>query len=208
MSSPLPTPVLGSLALMQPYIFPYVGYFALIAASERFYTFDRAQYIRRGWVHRNRLRHPAAGWRYFSLPVRKAPRSTPCDGVQLRDEPGWRASLLTLLEPYREAPHFALGRELFAEGIAPRNTDIAALCRHALRQTCALLRIDTPIHSDRELELGGARRPPRRLGMAGLPCRRRHDLPQPPRRSRALPARGLRRPGPAAGLCGARPAPL
>lgn len=148
-------PVSGSVALMQPYFFPYPGYFALIAAAERFYTFDSAQYPRRGWVHRNRLLHPTAGWRYITLPVAKAPRSTPCDGVVLREAPGWQDALLALLEPYRAAPHHALVRELLAESIAGPVPDVAALCRRALVQTCALLGISTPIASSRTLQLGG-----------------------------------------------------
>lgn len=158
MAEPAPPargPVTGSIGLMQPYFFPYPGYFALIGAAERFYTFDSAQYIRRGWVHRNRLLHPTAGWRYITLPVAKAPRSSPCDGVRLRDPPGWREGLLALLDPYRSAPHHALVRELLAESIAGPHSDIAALCRGALVQTCALLGISTPIATSRSLDLGG-----------------------------------------------------
>ncbi len=148
-------PVPGSIALMQPYFFPYLGYFSLIAAAERFYTFDSAQYIRRGWVHRNRLRHPTAGWRHITLPIEKAPRDSPCDAVRLRETPGWRDGLLALLAPYQAAPHYARVRALVAEALAPRDADVASLCRHALRATCGLLGIATPIASSRELDLGG-----------------------------------------------------
>ena len=44
------------LAAMQPYFFPYLGYFQLIAAADRFLLYDNLNYMRQGWVHRNRIR--------------------------------------------------------------------------------------------------------------------------------------------------------
>ena len=57
------------LAIMQPYLFPYVGYFQLAAAVDRFVFLDDVQYIQRGWINRNRF--PMDGEpRYFTVPVR------------------------------------------------------------------------------------------------------------------------------------------
>ena len=42
------------VAVMQPYLFPYLGYFQLIRAVDLFVLFDDVQYIKRGWVNRNR----------------------------------------------------------------------------------------------------------------------------------------------------------
>lgn len=41
-------------SIMQPYFFPYLGYFQLMAASDLF-LLDDVQYIQRGWVNRNRI---------------------------------------------------------------------------------------------------------------------------------------------------------
>ena len=40
---------------MQPYLFPYLPYFQLIHAVDSFVIFDTAQFIRRGWMNRNRI---------------------------------------------------------------------------------------------------------------------------------------------------------
>lgn len=40
-------------SIMQPYFFPYLGYFQLMAASDLFVHLDDVQYIQRGWVNRN-----------------------------------------------------------------------------------------------------------------------------------------------------------
>ena len=43
------------ISIMQPYIFPYIGYFQLIKASDIFVCLDDVNFIKKGWIHRNRL---------------------------------------------------------------------------------------------------------------------------------------------------------
>ena len=54
---------------MQPYFFPYIGYFQLMAASDIFVGFDTAQYIKRGWVNRNRVLDVKGEAAWITLPV-------------------------------------------------------------------------------------------------------------------------------------------
>ena len=42
-------------AVMQPYLFPYVGYFQLIHSVDEFVVFDDVNYIKQGWINRNRI---------------------------------------------------------------------------------------------------------------------------------------------------------
>ena len=43
------------VAIMQPYFFPYIGYYQLINATDTFVIYDNIQYIKGGWINRNRL---------------------------------------------------------------------------------------------------------------------------------------------------------
>lgn len=43
------------LSVMQPYIFPYIGYFHLIEASSEIIFYDDVNYIKGGWINRNRI---------------------------------------------------------------------------------------------------------------------------------------------------------
>ena len=61
-----------SVAVMQPYLYPYPGYFRLLAASDTFVIFDDVQFMRRGRVHRCET---AAG-QWLTLPLRHQPRET------------------------------------------------------------------------------------------------------------------------------------
>jgi|ERR1700681_58358 WbqC-like protein len=60
------------LGIMQPYLFPYLGHFALIAAVDEWLVFDIAQYTRKSWINRNRVLHPDHGWQYVSIPLRRS----------------------------------------------------------------------------------------------------------------------------------------
>src|ERR1700682_113578 len=43
------------LGLMQPYLFPYIGYFQLVSACDLFVIYDDVQYMKGGWINRNRI---------------------------------------------------------------------------------------------------------------------------------------------------------
>ena len=40
---------------MQPYLFPYLGYYNLASASDIFVFYDDVNYIKRGWINRNNI---------------------------------------------------------------------------------------------------------------------------------------------------------
>jgi len=56
---------------MQPYFFPYLGYFDLINQTDSWVVFDTVKYSPRSWMNRNRILHPTEGWQYVSVPVHR-----------------------------------------------------------------------------------------------------------------------------------------
>jgi len=55
---------------MQPYFFPYIGYFQLINAVDKFVIYDNIQFTKKGWFHRNRLLVNGKE-KIFTLPIKK-----------------------------------------------------------------------------------------------------------------------------------------
>ncbi len=49
-----------SIGIMQPYFLPYLGYFSLIKNSQEFYLLEDVQFIRHGWIERNRILKPVS----------------------------------------------------------------------------------------------------------------------------------------------------
>lgn len=64
------------VSIMQPYFFPYAGYFRLFAAADLFVIFDCVQFPRRGWVHRNQLIDHSGQAQWLTLPLAKGSRDT------------------------------------------------------------------------------------------------------------------------------------
>ncbi|MCX7901511.1 MAG: WbqC family protein [Burkholderiaceae bacterium] len=59
-----------TIAVMQPYLWPYAGYYRLLAASDVFVVYDCVQFVRRGRIHRNEFQADGrVAW--FTLPLRK-----------------------------------------------------------------------------------------------------------------------------------------
>lgn len=118
---------------MQPYFFPYAGYFRLIAGVDRFVVFDTAQFLRRGWMHRNRISDGAGGWAWIRASLCKAPRDTAVGDIELRDDIDWRAAVLDGLAVY--APRndrYASTRELVKQCLDIDTRSLARLNLHAL----------------------------------------------------------------------------
>lgn len=59
------------LCIMQPYYFPYIGYFDLLNRADNWVVFDTVNYKPKTWMNRNRILHPSEGWQYISVPVYK-----------------------------------------------------------------------------------------------------------------------------------------
>lgn len=62
------------VAVMQPYFFPYLGYFQLLHSVDVFVFFDCVQFPRRGWVHRNKFTLKSGELDWLTLPIIKGSR--------------------------------------------------------------------------------------------------------------------------------------
>jgi WbqC-like protein family len=134
------------IAIIQPYLFPYIGYFQLMKAVDTFVVFDDVQFIRRGWINRNRLLN--AGNDYlFTLNVLKAPQET------LINEMRWADSHLAdkkkLLEQiqhfYGKAPFFKETYAILLEILSNPAQSMSPFIVNSLSLVANYLGIKTPI---------------------------------------------------------------
>jgi hypothetical protein len=145
------------LAMMQPYFFPYLGYLRLISLSDSFVIFDTAQFIRHGWINRNRVLHPKNGWLYLIVPLERHARETMIKDVRIADGHPWRQRILGQLQHYkRKAPYFGQTFELVREGLALQTSSIAELNVHVLKLLCSHLGLsfNWQVFSEMSLSLG------------------------------------------------------
>lgn len=74
------------IAIMQPYFIPYAGYFRLFSVADLFIVYDCVQFIRRGWIHRNRLSNHQGEFQWLTLPLKKAPREVLIKDLQFAED--------------------------------------------------------------------------------------------------------------------------
>ena len=132
------------LGMMQPYFFPYLGYFGLIHAADEWVVFDTAQYIRRGWVNRNRvLADGRSPWKYARVPIRRCPVGTAIQCVQIDDAQDWRTEILNNLDAYRrrKAPYFESTRQFLEDTLASSCVSLSELLLHCLQACCCRLNL-------------------------------------------------------------------
>lgn len=74
------------IAVMQPYAFPYLGYFRLLSQTDLFVLYDDVQHQRRGFVHRNRLLDRNGVPQWFTLPLAYAPQNVEIRALRFADD--------------------------------------------------------------------------------------------------------------------------
>jgi hypothetical protein len=96
-----------TLAVMQPYLFPYIGYYQLMDATDQFIIYDRLNYIKRGYIHRNQYLQPGVGAKLFGAEVQSRSSFDLISDVKLNPDTTWRKLTLKRLESaYARAPWF------------------------------------------------------------------------------------------------------
>ncbi len=117
------------LAIMQPYLFPYIGYFQLMSAVDRWIVYDDVTFIKRGWINRNNLK--VNGVRHlFSVPLSGASQFQPIHDVMVDSAQFGRwldRFRKTLQQSYQQAPHFDSTFGLIEAVLSPGAETIAEL---------------------------------------------------------------------------------
>lgn len=129
------------LGIMQPYFFPYLGHFALIAAVDEWIVFDVTQYTPKTWMNRNRILHPKEGWQYVTVPLANSSISIKTHEARVLDVAAARNSVLGKLSAFRrQAPHYAQVKRLVEDAFARVRTDsLSELNTHTLATVCEYL---------------------------------------------------------------------
>ena len=133
------------IAIMQPYFFPYIGYFQLIAAVDKFVVYDDVNYINRGWINRNNILINGAS-SLIQIPLSGASQNKMIYEVEIVNEAKWKVKLLRTIElNYKKAPFFLAIYDLIQTEINKGHTNIAGLNVESTKAVCKHLGINTQI---------------------------------------------------------------
>jgi len=132
-----------TIAIMQPYFLPYIGYLQLMNAVDTFILYDDVAFINRGWINRNRLLINGQEF-MFTVPLRDASQNKRINEVHLADDPKWRGKLLKTIEQgYRKAPNYGTVMPLTEKIVNFATDSIADLCHNSLVELNRFLGIST-----------------------------------------------------------------
>lgn len=97
-----------TLGIMQPYFFPYIGYFQLMNAVDEFVLYDNIEFTKKGWINRNRILVNGKD-SYITLPLKKDSDYLDISERYLAEIwiPERKKMLNKIIAAYRKAPYYS-----------------------------------------------------------------------------------------------------
>ena len=134
----------NSIAVMQPYFFPYIGYFQLINSVDLFVSFDDVNFIKKGWIHRNRILLSGSDHQ-ISLPIEKMSQNKKINESFIFEPHKAKMSQVNLInDAYRKkAPFFNENFEFIRSLILTEESNIAVYNTKILQGISKYLSIKT-----------------------------------------------------------------
>jgi hypothetical protein len=137
------------LAVMQPYFFPYIGYFQCIKAVDKYIVYDRLNYIYQGWVDRNRLVDKSGQIFYIRPQLKDASVSKLISEIQLQPRQFWRQKMIkTLKFSYAGAPYFDETLALISDILSYETESLSDFNFNAIKSICRFLDIETELTNE------------------------------------------------------------
>lgn len=137
-----------TLGIMQPYFMPYIGYFQLMAAVDKYVIFDDVNYIKRGWSARNNIL--VNGQKHlFSISVEGGSQNNLYMQVSILDD--FSKFRKTLEISYKKAPYFKETMKLLEEIFSYEDRRFNYFMRNSYQVILKYLNIQTDLLLSSEL---------------------------------------------------------
>ena len=134
------------IAIMQPYFLPYIGYFQLLNAVDKFVIYDNIEFTKKGWIHRNRMLLNGSD-EYFTLPLKKDSDFLDVNQRVLADS--FESDKIKLLrkikELYNKAPQFESVYPIIESILNYKKNNLFRFILNALNEINNYLEIKTEI---------------------------------------------------------------
>jgi hypothetical protein len=142
------------IAVMQPYFFPYIGYFQLINAVDNFVFYDDVNFIKGGWINRNRIliaKEPS----YFSVPLLGASSFKKINEIDIDFNEKMQNKLMkTISLNYSKAPYFHDVLPIIDSVISKSGQNLAQIAANSICTVANYLNIETIFNFSSELNFG------------------------------------------------------
>jgi hypothetical protein len=137
------------LAVMQPYFLPYIGYFQMINAVDKFVFYDDVTYIKNGWINRNRVK----GGTIFTIPLKNQSSNRLIRNTEVL----WSSRFInkflkTIQQTYSKSPYFSEVFPIVEDIINSQPNTISELAIDSVIKFSDYMGIDTEFKVSSEVE--------------------------------------------------------
>ena len=141
-----------TIAVMQPYLFPYIGYWQLINAVDKFVILDDVNYIMRGYINRNRILINGQPY-MFTIPIKKASQNKLIMDTEINFSDKEKDKfILTLQNAYKKTPYFEEVMPLIEEIIHNQASDLTKYIQFSIEKIMNYLNVQTSVLRSSEIE--------------------------------------------------------
>lgn len=130
------------VGIMQPYFIPYIGYWQLIKAVDKYVIYDDVNYIKRGWINRNSILLNNQRF-LINLLLSGASQNKLINEIAIQEN---QAKLIRTIEcAYGKSPMFDMVFPIFTEIMGFKDTNLAKFLGNSIIRLCKYMDIDTEI---------------------------------------------------------------
>ena len=138
-----------TLGIMQPYFMPYIGYWQLMAAVDKYVVYDDVNYIKRGWVNRNNILLNGEPY-MFSISLSGASQNKLFNEIDVADD--FSKLKKTLYHSYSKAPNYDKVMTLLEDIFEYPDKNLARFLYHSFSVVLNYLAINTELILSSSLE--------------------------------------------------------
>ena len=132
-----------SIAIMQPYFFPYIGYFQLINAVDEFVFYDDVNFMKKSYINRNSILLNQKAFQ-FTVPLKEASQNKIIKDIEVFTNQKWIHDFLKTFEhAYKSAPFYQEVLQIVKTIFNSDYKNIAELSVITVTEVCKYLKIDS-----------------------------------------------------------------
>ena len=133
------------VGIMQPYFLPYIGYWQLINAVDKYVVYDDVNFIKKGWINRNRILSNGNDL-FINILINKMSQNKLINETFLVEDESWKNKLLKTIEnSYKKAPYYNCVMPILKNIVLNKENNLALYLFNSLVLVNRYIGIDTKI---------------------------------------------------------------
>ena len=133
------------LGIMQPYFIPYIGYWQLMNAVDKYIVYDDVNFIKGGWINRNRILVNGEP-KYFNIPMLGASPHKLINEVEVNHNEKLKNKNMRVIEgAYQKAPYYNEVKDLLEKIMNGEQKSISDFILNSFKIINEYLEIDTEL---------------------------------------------------------------